>query len=266
MGSCARAPYLIAGAKIPGRIEAENYDLGGAGSAYSDTDPTVNNGNAYGNDYRTEEGVDIEDCTDSGGGHNVAWVLPGEWLRYIVDVQQSGAYQVKFRTASDAGGGTFRLEVDGTDVSGTIIANHTGGWQNWTTRTITNVLLTQGIHSLRLVVLSGEFNLNHITFDALTAIDNGEAQGLPTQYQLEQNYPNPFNPETTIRYSLPKAAPVRLEVINVSGESVAVLVAEQQPAGDHSVSFDGRSLGSGLYFYRLTTQGFTQTRKMMLVK
>lgn len=85
-------------------------------------------------------------------------------------------------------------------------------------------------------------------------------------YRLHQNYPNPFNPTTAIRYSLPQATAVRLEVFNLLGQSVGVLMDGLQQAGTHVVDFDASDLSTGVYFYRLTTPAFTQTRQMMLIK
>ena len=85
-------------------------------------------------------------------------------------------------------------------------------------------------------------------------------------YELAQNYPNPFNPSTTIRYILPQASLVRLSMYNAVGQQVARLVGEQQQRGIHEVVFHGDGLASGLYYYRLTTGSFTETKKILLVK
>jgi hypothetical protein len=90
---------------------------------------------------------------------------------------------------------------------------------------------------------------------------------VPTQITLEQNYPNPFNPSTVIRYQLDSNQLVRLEVFDVTGRKVAVLVdGVRKSAGSHRVSFDGSGLSSGVYFYRLEAGGQTITHKMLLVK
>lgn len=89
---------------------------------------------------------------------------------------------------------------------------------------------------------------------------------LPAAYALHQNYPNPFNPTTTIGYDLPATSMVTLKVYDLLGEEVSTLVNAVQPAGKHVVRFDGTSLPSGFYFYKLQTPAFTSTRRMMLVK
>lgn len=80
------------------------------------------------------------------------------------------------------------------------------------------------------------------------------------------NYPNPFNPTTTISFSLPEASYVSLKVYNSLGQEVATLLDERRDAGTHRVTWDAGSCASGVYFYRLTTRDFTDTRKMLLMK
>ena len=99
-----------------------------------------------------------------------------------------------------------------------------------------------------------------------TSIDDETPHDHPTRISLHQNYPNPFNPTTQIRYDLPEAAEVRLEVFNVMGQRVATLVNGHQTAGVHTVNFNATRLASGMYLYRLESAGTVLTRKMLLVK
>jgi len=92
------------------------------------------------------------------------------------------------------------------------------------------------------------------------------ASNLPTQYALLQNYPNPFNPSTQIRYALPVDCQVRLEVYNVVGQRVATLVDGHQEAGYKAITWNAQDMASGIYFYKLTVNGFTSIRKMVLLK
>lgn len=94
----------------------------------------------------------------------------------------------------------------------------------------------------------------------------GDGNELPERVVLHSNYPNPFNPSTNIRYELPRQQDVRIEVFNLLGRRIAVLVNESQQAGMHTITFDGSDLSSGMYLFRLQTDGFVNTRKMMLVK
>lgn len=94
---------------------------------------------------------------------------------------------------------------------------------------------------------------------------------LPNQFSLEQNYPNPFNPSTIIRFSLPTTSNVRLEVFNLLGQSVKVLVDDRLTAGVKEVTWDGRDrngtqVSTGIYFYRIASDKFVETRRMVFLK
>jgi hypothetical protein len=92
---------------------------------------------------------------------------------------------------------------------------------------------------------------------------------IPIQYKLSQNYPNPFNPSTIIKYSLPSKEFVQLKVFNVLGNEIATLVNQVQEAGNYTIEFNAAKINtttSGIYFYRLETGSFVDSRKMMLVK
>ncbi len=90
--------------------------------------------------------------------------------------------------------------------------------------------------------------------------------GVPDVYSLYQNYPNPFNPVTTISYSLAGRGHVSLKVYDMLGKEVASLIDTDQPAGNYETQFDGSQLSSGVYYYRLISDNFVQTKKLMLVK
>ena len=90
--------------------------------------------------------------------------------------------------------------------------------------------------------------------------------GVPRVYSLEQNYPNPFNPSTVISYRLPASSHVTLKVYDISGRDVAVLVDAERAAGRYTVTWNASDIPSGAYFYRLTSGGFVETKKMLLVR
>ncbi|PKN80791.1 MAG: Gingipain R [Candidatus Cloacimonetes bacterium HGW-Cloacimonetes-1] len=107
-----------------------------------------------------------------------------------------------------------------------------------------------------------------ITVSTSTANDDGLT---PVITALNGNYPNPFNPETAIRFAVKDSGPVRLSVFNIKGQLVKTLVNNSMSAGNHSVVWNGKdnsgaSVSSGVYLYRMEAKGFTQTRKMMLMK
>jgi hypothetical protein len=94
---------------------------------------------------------------------------------------------------------------------------------------------------------------------------------MPTDFSLEQNHPNPFNPSTEISFSLPVTSQVRLDVFNIMGQKVTALVNGSLPAGKHNVTWNGKSsagetVASGVYFYKIEAAGFTDVKKMLLMK
>ena len=103
--------------------------------------------------------------------------------------------------------------------------------------------------------------------DSINIITSVEDESeMPVNFILSQNYPNPFNPVTTIKYSIPKAGRIELSVFNSLGEKVAELVNGYQEIGNYSVRFNASNLASGVYFYRIFSGDFIQTKKLMLLK
>lgn len=109
----------------------------------------------------------------------------------------------------------------------------------------------------------------------LKQIDNGgsfeysdfvEVEVVPNQYDLSQNYPNPFNPSTTIRFSLPQAAQIKINLYNMLGEQVKTLAEGTYETGYHKVVVDAANLPSGTYIYRLESSDFVSVKKMILLK
>jgi len=99
-----------------------------------------------------------------------------------------------------------------------------------------------------------------------TIVTEVEDINQPVNYSLEQNYPNPFNPSTTIEFGIPQNGFVTLKIFNVLGKEVATLVNGQIEAGKHKVDFDATDLNSGVYFYRIESANFVETKKMILLK
>jgi hypothetical protein len=148
-------PYTGTAVNLPGKVEVENYNKGGEGVAFHDVD-TANNGNAY----RISEGVDIETCTDTGCGFDMGWTAAGEWEKYSVNVVTAGTYTIDFRVASVSTAGTFHLEIDNVNVTGTLTVPNTAGWQTFATISKTGVNLTAGAHIARLVMDTAGANFN----------------------------------------------------------------------------------------------------------
>lgn len=146
---------------IPGKIELEDFDLGGNGFAYYDDSPGSETDNAF----RNDEDVDIEDCSDTGGGYNIGYATAGEWLEYSVNVEAYGLYDIAFRVAVDGDGRSVSLSMDGEDIASNVAIPNTSGWQEWQTVTVEDVSLTDGEHVLRLTMGETDYiNMNHLTF------------------------------------------------------------------------------------------------------
>ncbi|GMU86840.1 MAG: hypothetical protein AMXMBFR48_20810 [Ignavibacteriales bacterium] len=117
--------------------------------------------------------------------------------------------------------------------------------------------------------VSGSLHEPILLQSALTS--SGEMSGLPGEYILEQNYPNPFNPSTNIRFGLPESGDVELNIFNIMGEKVAVLVKDYRQAGYYTISWDARNqngeiLPTGIYFSVMKSGTFSQTRKIIFLK
>jgi len=130
---------------LPGTVEAENFDDGGQYIAYYDT-AAGNKGGVY----RATD-VDLQPSTDLGGGYTVGWTKAGEWLNYTVDVAATATYTLETRVANIGTGATFHVEVDGVNLTRTIVVPDTGAWDAWQTLTTSGLPITAGRHVLRVV-------------------------------------------------------------------------------------------------------------------
>jgi hypothetical protein len=97
-------------------------------------------------------------------------------------------------------------------------------------------------------------------------VDEQIAGDLPREFSLSQNYPNPFNPQTAVKYALPRDSHVKIEIFDLLGRKVQTLVNEDKEAGVHEVIWNADRAASGIYFYRMETEGFTRTNKMLLLR
>jgi len=148
-------PYNGIAAPIPGTVQAENYDTGGQGVAYS-----VGSTEGTANSYRSD-GIDLEATSDTGGGYDLGWTYSGQWFKFTVNVATAGTYTVTFRVAADTAV-TDALHISdssGTNLSGDINIPNTGGYQTWTNVTAT-VTLPAGQQTLTINQDNGGWNLN----------------------------------------------------------------------------------------------------------
>ena len=144
------------------RIEAENFDNGGKGVAYYNTNTTN-----LGGKYRTNDTVSIETASDTGGGYDVNSTAAGDWLEYTMKIPQAGTYNLRLRVAGTSAG-SVQVLANGVDLTGPWTLPNTGGNQTWTTVN-KSVFLTPGRQKLHLNVLAGGFNLNWIELSPATS-------------------------------------------------------------------------------------------------
>jgi hypothetical protein len=123
--------------------------------------------------------------------------------------------------------------------------------------------MLQGYNYNTVVAHPGDKNVI-VNLSSTGISDNESSQ--PTDYSLSQNYPNPFNPSTAISYSLPISGHITLKVFNILGNEVTTLVNEDKAAGKYNIKFEASNLPSGIYFYKIQTGSFSETKKMILLK
>ncbi|MFQ5629521.1 MAG: T9SS type A sorting domain-containing protein, partial [bacterium] len=147
---------------------------------------------------------------------------------------------------------------------GNIIANINGSLLEM--RSVPNYRGTSQITVSAKDLLFSVSDTFQVTMTVLTDIEDPTGEQLPRVYELLQNYPNPFNPSTNIRYSLPEAAQVKIEIFNTLGQRMAILVDEQKPAGYHKIAFNAHGFASGVYLYKLRIGNFVKIKKMILME
>ncbi|MEW5795166.1 MAG: Ig-like domain-containing protein [Candidatus Zixiibacteriota bacterium] len=210
-----------------------------------------------------------EQALSSGPVTSTNWInLYSRDLRLDGQRVTAGTTVRAFSVDGDHLAGSFTLTTDGQFGFMPVYADAAGENQVGLKAGDEYYLTVNDIRTVETLVWTG--NGDRIEVTELAAANSG-GQALPTGYSLEQNYPNPFNPSTVIEFSVPVTGYARLEIFNVLGASVAVVFDGQALAGEHKIVWDGKAsdgtpTASGVYFYRLTADNYTETRKMMLLK
>ena len=154
---------------------------------------------------------------------------------------------------------------------------------SFTTHPLSSVTIPQGAASFHVasgttfsypVLIAGTYDykcdvhtgMNGSVTATVTDVEESVTALQPASFQLAQNYPNPFNARTVIKFNLPVAQPVKLKVYSVTGAEIATLLDGFMPAGEFTVPFDGSKLASGVYFYRLITEKYIDTKRLVLAK
>jgi hypothetical protein len=151
------APFKGQPLRMPGRVEAEDFDRGGEGGGYHD----VTSNNEAGS-YRPAEGVDVAYAGSASGGFCVGWILPGEWMEYALNVSAAGIYDLTVQAASTSSVATFYVQIDDADKTSVLTAPNTGGWTTFQPVSKTGIYLSAGFHVMRVVFITGWFNLDYM--------------------------------------------------------------------------------------------------------
>ena len=208
---------------LPGTIQAEDYDIGAEGVAFHE----LSAGNKFGF-YRTDN-VDLEQCTDTGGGYSLGDFQNGEWTQYTVNVGETGTYSLDVRVATQMAATGVAILVDDQNVTGTISILNTGGWQTWTTITKTGIQLSKGSHQIKLLSVAQYLNVNYLTFSLSTGVSD-----------LQQNdircYPNLV--KTKLWFENISSPISKVLVVNVLG-----VVSSVNLDTDHSIDLSNFSPG-----------------------
>ena len=180
--------------------------------------------------------------------------LPGSLVRLLTNNFVDS--DVALTTAENAGGRLFRQTHPSYNIFATIFK--VPGLPD-TTRPYWTVIYSDSTDN-EIFIIDG------ITGQIVPIGITNISTEVPDNYVLYQNYPNPFNPSTKIRFDIPKSSLVKLIVYDMIGREVVVLVDSELTPGSYEYDWDGANLTSGVYFYRLQTEGFTQIKKMILLK
>lgn len=244
-------PYLQQALAIPGIIEVEDYDRGGQGKAYSDSE-VLNNGNAY----RTNEGVDVE--MNSPGNFNVGWTNDGEWMEYTMNVKENSLYTIKASVASPNNNSRIRFRMDGKDITGSVTIPNTGGWQNYRTTSSTEINLNAGIHILQLFEETGGFNIDKIILEKKEIITSVPGAQQDVTHQV---YPNPASGEVIIECADEESPVFRTAIFDMRGQMIATA---DHGTNKQKISLDVSKISPGYYVLKIYSGNTVQNRKLLI--
>jgi len=233
--ACAGNPYNGTAQEIPGVIQAEYFDMGGAGVAYYDSD--IDN---HGSVFRTSETVEME--LISGSNYNIGYTEQGEWLEYTVNVLHNGTYKINYRIASQQGNGSWHLTMDGNNLIGSNAnAVNTGSWTAYqVVSTTTPIQLQKGIHLLRFLVDGRGFNIDYIEFEGL--VITGNTANIKSDVSV---YPIPASETITIKQVQKDYD--KIVIMDVIGN-----VLQTNSLFTHEEIISVENLNSGMYIIQLS--------------
>jgi hypothetical protein len=218
---------------IPGKIQAEDFSL--------------------------QLGMQLENTADVGGGQNIGYLDIGDYSDYYITVQQSGTYNVQFRTASESAGGAVQLELIDSNGNPTIIQTvdfpPTGGWQTWTSTT-KSLYLQSGQHHLRLRITKSQFNINWFEFSIITSVDE------PRQLDSLKLFPNPGKSQFYLQGNIGDLNPIGFDIYNSTGRKVLNQIIESGSQINETINMGG--MPDGVYFIVIRFKDGSSGMKRMI--
>ena len=246
-------PFGVTPAPVPGDIEAERYDFGGAGVAYLDFG-TANTGTV-----RLGESVDV-DVVD--GRTVVTDVTSREWLLYSIDVAEAGSHRVQATFAATTGG-RLSLSLDGAALLTDVDLVATGGDDRFATATLGLVDLPAGRHVLRVDMRRAGFALDRISFSLRRGTDAESEPGNDLGLRLA---PNPTSGRTEVVYTVPAAGHVDVRLVDALGRDVRTLAHGPHAPGEHATEVDAGALAPGVYTVVVQAQGDVMSRRVTMLR
>jgi hypothetical protein len=229
---------------LPGIIQAEDYDIGVEGIAYHE----LSTGNKFG--FYRNDNVDLEQCTDTGGGFSLGDFQTGEWTQYTVNVGETGTYSLDLRVATQMAGTSLAVLIDDQNVTGTISVANTGGWQTWTTITKTGIQISKGSHKIKLLSVAQYVNVNYLTFSLSTGVSDLHQKKI-------RCYPNLVKSKLWFEN-------ISNQVSKVLVTNVLGVVSSVNMDSDHSV--DLSKFNSGIYMVSLISDKNEVIKSFKVVK
>lgn len=253
---CPQAPYLMVAPPIPGRVEAEYFDLGGPGVAFQDLTQS-----STAADLRADEAVDVGFTDDIGGGYQVEDVTFREWVEYTVDVTQSGFYRMTARLAATKDGLLY-ISVDGERWPEDLAYASTNSRTFYRNASLEGIWLDEGIRTLRVEHSTFGAYINRYDFELISGT---ATEALPEAIDLVQAvYPNPFTGSLSVEFGGAMHGDVTVRLMDLLGrEVVRKALPNDLSQGNSLQILSGEPLSPGLYVLVIQTGTTTWTKPVV---
>lgn len=219
----------------------------------------------YVSDFAVDNSNDNICYASLGGttaGNHVLRTTDGgaSWQNITANLPNIAANSILLRTAAP------RMIILGTDIGAFQSADDGATWVSFNSGMPAVEIYDMKYKPTAGIILAATHGRGCWTFDLGSVLGVDPYSVIPNEFQLSQNYPNPFNPETKIKFGLPKSGNVKLTIFDALGKNITELVNSKLNAGTYEVSWNASNHSSGVYFYKIESNGFSQIKKMILVK